>query len=67
MSYRRFHKRCDGSIEGSGGVIEVATEVCDFDGAIEGFGGVIGVATELGDFDGVIEGAAVSLKASTLP
>ena len=36
MSYRRFHKRCDGAIEGFGGAIEVATELGDFDGVIEG-------------------------------
>ena len=28
--------RCDGVIEGFGGVIEVATEIVDFDGVIEG-------------------------------
>ena len=41
--------RCDGVIEGFGGVIEVATELGDFDGVIEGF-------------DGAIEGATVSYR-----
>ena len=48
--------RCDGAIEGFGGVIEVATELGDFDGAIQRRGGAI-----VG-FDGAIEGSTVSYR-----